>query len=136
MARLPRRGSTISDVTVDPATAAVVVPAGVGLDPGGIGKGLGADLVVTELLDAGTGGALVGVGGDLAAAGTPPTAAGWHVAVQDPLDPTRELTTFALEAGGVATSSTLSRTWFQEGRRRHHVSTRSPTPARRPISPP
>jgi len=121
MARLPRRRSTITDVTVDPATAVVTLPAGVGLDPGGIGKGLGADLVVTELLDAGTGGALVGVGGDLAAAGTPPTADGWHVAVRDPLDPTRELTTFALEAGGVATSSTLSRTWLQEGRRRHHA---------------
>ena len=121
MPRLPRRGSTIADVTVDPATAAVVVPAGVGIDPGGIGKGLGADLVVTELLEAGTGGALVAVGGDLAAAGTPPTATGWYVAIQDPLAPLGELTRFALDAGGVATSSTLSRTWFQDGRRRHHA---------------
>lgn len=121
MARLPRRGSTIADVTVDPATVVVVVPAGVGIDPGGIGKGLGADLVVTELLEAGTGGALVGIGGDLAVAGTPPTAAGWYVAVQDPLDPPRVLTSFALDAGGVATSSTLSRTWFRDGHRRHHA---------------
>jgi thiamine biosynthesis lipoprotein len=29
--------------------------------------------------------------------------------------------TLALEVGGVATSSTLSRTWIQNGSRRHHV---------------
>jgi len=121
MSRRPRRGTTIADVTVDPPTAAVVVPSGVGLDPGGIGKGLAADLVVTELLEAGTCGALVGVGGDLAAAGTPPTAVGWHVAVRHPPDPTSHLTTFALGAGGVATSSTQTRTWLQDGRRRHHA---------------
>ncbi len=115
------RGSTIADVAIDPATAAVVVPAGIGLDPGGIGKGLAADLVVTELLAGGTGGALVSVGGDLAAAGDPPTAEGWQVAVEDPFDARGHLVTLALDAGGVATSSTLSRTWVQDGRRRHHV---------------
>jgi FAD:protein FMN transferase len=114
-------GHTIADVALDPATSAVIVPAGVGLDAGGIGKGLAADMVVTELLAAGTCGALVGVGGDLAAAGASPTEAGWHVAVEPPLDSSRELTTFALDVGGVATSSTLSRAWRQDGVRRHHV---------------
>ncbi len=121
MARRPSLGHTIGDVTIDAATSAVIVPAGLGLDPGGIGKGLAADMVVTELLDAGTGGALVGVGGDLAAAGMPPTAEGWYVAVKHPLDASRELMTLALDVGGVATSSTLTRTWVQNGRRRHHV---------------
>ena len=41
------RGCTIADVAIDLATSSVVVPAGIGLDPGGIGKGLAADLVVT-----------------------------------------------------------------------------------------
>ena len=121
LTRPSRRGATIADVTVDPSTHVVVVPAGIGIDPGGIGKGLAADLVVTELLEAGTAGALVNVGGDLAAAGKPPTASGWPIAVQDPLDPPHRLRTFALEAGGVATSSTLSRTWHQNGHRRHHA---------------
>ncbi len=115
------RGSTIADVTIDPATSAVVVPAGIGLDPGGIGKGFAADLVVTELLDKGTGGALVCVGGDLAAAGTPPTAEGWHVAIEHPFDCSRDLMTLALDVGGVATSSTQSRTWVRDGSHRHHV---------------
>jgi len=114
-------GHSIAEVRVDSVASTATVPAGVGLDPGGIGKGLAADMVVTELLADGTGGALVSVGGDLAAAGTPPTAAGWSVAVQHPLDPSRDLLTLALDAGGVATSSTLSRTWVQGGERRHHV---------------
>ena len=108
-------------MTIDPVSSAVIVPAGIGLDPGGIGKGLAADLVVTELLEAGTAGALVCVGGDLAAAGTPPTPDGWLVSVEEPRDPTRSLLTFGLDAGGVATSSTLSRTWLQDGRQRHHA---------------
>ncbi len=121
MAGAPVSGRTIADVVLDPATSAVIVPAGVGLDAGGIGKGLAADMVVTELLAGGTRGALVGVGGDLAAAGAPPTAAGWHVAVEHPLDSSRELATLALDVGGVATSSTVSRAWRQGGDRRHHV---------------
>lgn len=117
----PARGGTIADVQIDAETSAVVVPAGVGLDPGGIGKGLAADMVVTELIGGGTGGALVTVGGDLAASGTPPTAEGWYVAVEHPLDSSRELVRLALGAGGVATSSTLSRSWIEGGSRRHHV---------------
>jgi thiamine biosynthesis lipoprotein len=114
-------GSSIADVTVDPATSSATVPAGVGIDPGGIGKGLAADMVVTELLQGGTGGALVSVGGDLAAAGEPPTPEGWHVAIEDPFDASRERLRLALEAGGIATSSTLSRAWQHDGDRRHHV---------------
>ena len=117
----PVDGGTIADVSIDPEASAVIVPAGVGLDAGGIGKGLAADMVVTELLSAGTGGALVSVGGDLAAAGTPPAAAGWNVAVEHPLDASRDLMTLVLGAGGIATSSTLSRRWIRDGRRRHHV---------------
>ena len=115
------RGCTIADVAIDRATSCVTVPAGIGLDPGGIGKGLAADIVVTELLAGGTGGALVSVGGDLAAAGAPPTAEGWYVAIEDPSDSSRNLMTLALDVGGVATSSTLKRTWIQNGRHRHHV---------------
>jgi thiamine biosynthesis lipoprotein len=121
MARRPSRGHSIGDVTIDAVTSTAIVPAGLGIDPGGIGKGLAADMLVTELLAGGTRGALVGIGGDLAAAGTPPTDEGWHVAVKHPLDLSRELMRIALDAGGVATSSTLTRTWLQDGLRRHHV---------------
>jgi thiamine biosynthesis lipoprotein len=113
--------ASLDDMTIDTALSAAIVPAGLGLDPGGIGKGLAADIVVTELLEEGTGGALVSVGGDLSAGGVAPTADGWFVVVEDPADPSQSLVTLAIDAGGVATSSTLSRAWFQSGRRRHHV---------------
>ena len=115
------RGGTIAEVAIDLATSSVVVPAGIGLDPGGIGKGLAADIVVTELLQGGSGGALVSVGGDLAAAGTAPSPKGWHVAIEDPFDASREQLRLALAAGGIATSSTLTRTWTKDGSVRHHV---------------
>lgn len=114
-------GCSLDDMTIDRVISAAVVPAGLGLDPGGIGKGLAADMIVAELLEDGTGGALVSVGGDLSAAGAAPTQAGWYVGVEDPADTSRDLATLALDVGGVATSSTLSRAWFQDGKRRHHV---------------
>jgi len=113
--------ASLDDMTIDTATSAVIVPAGLGLDPGAIGKGLAADIVVTELLEEGTGGALVSVGGDLSAGGVAPTVDGWYVLVEDPADPSHSLVTLALDAGGVATSSTLSRIWVEGGRSRHHV---------------
>ncbi len=116
----PRRRSA-ADVRVHPRAPLVAVPAGAGVDPGGIGKGLAADIVVTELLERGAAGALVCIGGDLAAAGTPPTPDGWHVAVEHQLDRSRALTTVTLNAGGAATSSTLTRTWVADGEVRHHV---------------
>ena len=48
------------------------LPAGVGFDPGGIGKGFAADLVAAEAMDAGAAGVLVDLGGDLRVAGRPP----------------------------------------------------------------
>jgi len=45
-------------IAVDAARSTVTLPAGVGFDPGGIGKGLAADLLVHELLARGAAGAL------------------------------------------------------------------------------
>lgn len=113
-------------ISVDLAPGAdrgsVRLPPGLALDPGGIGKGLAADLVAAELVAAGAAGALVSIGGDLAATGRPPSPDGWLVAVEDPACPDRELATLALDRGGVATSSTRSRRWpGPGGRMRHHV---------------
>ena len=82
----PATGATIEDVLIDHVDSAVLLPAGIALDPGGIGKGLAADIVVTELLANGTAGALVSIGGDIAAAGASPTDVGWPVVVDDPWD--------------------------------------------------
>lgn len=98
-----------------------------GFDPGGIGKGLAADLVVDELLEEGAGGACVNLGGDLRAQGCGP----WQVDVADPFDARRPpVARLALDAGGVATSSRLGRTWWHAGARQHHlIDPRSGRPA-------
>jgi FAD:protein FMN transferase len=115
------RDHTLDDVEIDQDRSRVRVPAGLSLDPGGIGKGFAADLAVTESLIAGTGGALVSVGGDIAAAGSSPTSDGWVVNVEDPHDAPAALATLAVSDGGIATSSTQSRRWFHGGVERHHI---------------
>jgi thiamine biosynthesis lipoprotein len=106
-------------VAVDERCGTVALPAGVGFDPGGIGKGLAADLVVAELLAGGATGACVNIGGDLRVEGCGEP---WRVDVADPFDSRRPpIAALALDAGAAATSSRLRRTWWQGGNRRHHI---------------
>lgn len=117
----PRRDLSVHDVEIDRAAGTVRVPFGLSLDPGGIGKGLAADIVVTEMLAEGTGGVLVSVGGDIAAAGAAPTDNGWIINVENPNVAGATVTTLAVSGGGIATSSTRSRRWNFEGIAHHHV---------------
>ncbi len=114
-------GLSVHDVVLDSPQTQVWVPPGLALDPGGLGKGLAADLVVQALLASGSAGALVSIGGDLVAAGRPPTPGGWQVIVEDPFDLNRDLLTIEFDGGGVATSSTRSRRWSHDGSARHHL---------------
>ena len=84
LAEALRRRVRTEQITLDPIVGTVTLGADVEIDPGGIGKGLAADLVVELLLDEAARGALVNVGGDLRVEGTAPTGAGWVVAVTDP----------------------------------------------------
>lgn len=118
---LPSIGATIADVDVDLAEGTITLPPGMGLDPGGVGKGLAADTVCQELLATGTAGVLVNIGGDLACGGEPPDRAGWVVTVDDPNHAGNDIVTLAVSGGGVATSSTQSRQWTVGGRHRHHI---------------
>lgn len=113
-------------VDIDIARRRVRLPAGLLLDPGGIGKGLAADLAVSLLLDRGAAGALVSIGGDLVVRGTAPDDTGdldtdgWVIAVDNPLD-SGPAGVLALRAAGVATSSTVSRRWRTDDGEHHHV---------------
>jgi len=103
-------------VEVDAVAGTVRVPAGTRLDPGGIGKGLAADLVTASMVSAGALGACANLAGDLRARGRGPaeTAGRWAVGVESTGDVVR------LPAGGgaVATSSSLVRRW---GPQLHHL---------------
>ena len=98
----------------------VELPAGVGFDPGGLGKGLAADLVADELLAAGAIGACVNIGGDVRVEGDAPDRGSWVVAIEDPTTD-REVAAVALDAGGVATSTTAKRTWRAGHATMHHI---------------
>ena len=99
----------------------VRIPRGVELDLGATGKAFAADRAARRIAAAIEQGVLVGLGGDIAVAGSPP-AGGWPVRVTDDH---RDLDgagpTIALRSGGLATSSTTVRRWLVEGGERHHI---------------
>ena len=110
-------------IRLDPAVRAVTLPAGVGFDPGGIGKGHAADLVATDLVAGGAAGALVNIGGDLRAFGADPDGAGWLVDVESPhgREPRAVVATIVLTEGAVATTTSARRRWNTDTGVRHHV---------------
>jgi thiamine biosynthesis lipoprotein len=105
-----RRGP-LDEVDVEADAGAVTLPSGLVLDAGGFGKGLAADLAVELLMAAGAAGALVEVDGDLRVAGDAPEPHGWVVEVEDPFAPGTSVARIAIDAGGIATSSTLRHRW-------------------------
>lgn len=113
--------ASIHDVEIDRDGCRIGVPAGLTLDPGGVGKGLAADLLAAELCAAGAAGALVAIGGDLAARGTAPDPGGWIITIERPDDPAGVIGRIAIDTGGVATSSTRSNRWIIDGHEAHHV---------------
>ncbi len=116
-----RPGADLDLVAIDLDASTVTLPRGAALDPGGLGKGLAADLVAEELIERGAAGALVSVGGDLAVRGRPPVGDRWSIALEDPAQPGRAFCDLFVDAGGVATSSTLSRRWHAEHANHHHL---------------
>ena len=104
-------------VVVDRDHGTVSMPRGVRLDLGGIGKGRAADLVATELAEAGAEGVCVNLGGDLRVLGEGPNGTGWLVGVEHPLE-AELMVTLALREGAVATSTTTRRRW---GDSAHHL---------------
>ena len=108
-------------IVLDARLRTVMVPIGVGLDLGGIGKGLAADLVVAEMIGLGGRGACVNIGGDVRVDGVSPTGDGWELAISDPFDDRRFLATVRISSGALVTSSTKMRAWVQGGQRVHHL---------------
>jgi FAD:protein FMN transferase len=123
----PRRTSAVKrsaagQITLDPVVGSVRLGPDGAIDPGGIGKGLAADLVVDLILDEGARGALVSVGGDLRAKGRAPEDSGWVIAVADPADDDRVIGTVALDDGAVASTWRTKRAWTaSDGTARHHL---------------
>jgi thiamine biosynthesis lipoprotein len=113
----PVRAEGWRRIRLDPRRRRISLPAGVGLDFGGIAKGLCVDAAVRQLVEDGTGAALVSAGGDLRVTGLPPGRRSWPISV----GAGRSRQTVPLAAGAIATSGRTRRTWQQGGRVRHHL---------------
>jgi FAD:protein FMN transferase len=96
------------------------LPRGTGFDPGGIGKGLAADIVAQELRAAGAEGACINLGGDVRVFGPSPRGDAWIVAVDHPFC-SEPIARIGITNGAAATSTTLRRQWRVDGEARHHL---------------
>jgi len=99
----------------------VTVPRDVSFDPGGIGKGLAADIVTEEVLASGAWGVMVNLGGDIRVRGLAPEGDAWVVQVSEPTVGGGVLATVRLKEGALATSTTRKRRWIGPEGDRHHV---------------
>lgn len=96
------------------------VPAGVRLDLGSSAKALVADRIAAGVAGIGTG-VVVSVGGDVSIAGPAPRPA-WTIGIaadSDAGDDVEEVV--SMTEGGLATSSTVMRSWVRGARRVHHI---------------
>jgi len=98
-----------------------LIDSGIEFDSGGIGKGLGADMVATALVSAGADGAMVSLGGDVRVAGSWPDE-GWRIGIVDPVGHDSPELSVLLRDGALCTSGTLKRRWRRDdGGVSHHI---------------
>ena len=99
----------------------IMMPLGTTLDPGGIGKGFAADLVVNYALEHGAYGVMAEFGGDIVVQGDAPDGAAWRLGVENPFVPEEHLAIIRLLRGAVATSSQLKRRFGEGSSATHHL---------------
>lgn len=110
-----------SPLRLDRTTSIARLDSGTAIDSGGMGKGLGADLVAEELIRQGARGAMVCLGGDFAVRGAYPDA-GWRIGIDNPYGGPDELAKVTLRTGGLCTSGILRRRWSgRGGQAQHHI---------------
>jgi thiamine biosynthesis lipoprotein len=104
-------------IKVDAGQQSVTLPEGVGLDFGGIAKGMAVDAAVELLNRLGIRPALVNAGGDLAVLGLPLYAEHWSIGIEG-----KEVSwSMPLRRGALTTSGIGYRHWQQGALRRHHI---------------
>ena len=119
--RLHDWNAIASEITVDRDEATVTLPGDVAFDPGGIGKGLAADLLTEAAAAGGAAAVLIDLGGDITTAGRAPEG-GWRIDIENPFDRSSSIATAHLPWGAIATSSRSRRRWVgPDGTERHHL---------------
>ncbi len=104
----------------DPMRKAILLPLGLRIDLGGIAKGWSAEQAA-HLLSQYAEACVVDAGGDLYAMGSPLEGEPWIVLLEDPFDPTHDITSINIPSGAAATSAVTRRHWKKAGGERHHI---------------
>lgn len=97
------------------------LPAGMGVDLGGIAKGYAADRLAALLRGAGVESALLTLGGNVYALGEKPDGTAWRIAVRDPADEQAYVGVVEARERAVITSGGYQRYFEQDGTRYHHI---------------
>ena len=126
------RAGSWQQIALRPATREVLLPLGLGIDLGGIAKGMVAAKAVEQLRAFGP--CLVDAGGDVVAGDAPPGWPGWPVAIAAPTldaaddlddglddDLTDDLAMVWLRDATLATSGIDYRRWQRNGKWQHHI---------------
>ena len=109
-------------VTIDEDSRAVRFSRpGIGLDLGGIGKGIALDAAVAVLEKLGTTEGLLDFGGQVTAVGNGPEGEGWVVGIADPQRRDRSVATVMLRDASLATSGNSERAITIDGEPIGHV---------------
>lgn len=114
----PVKGAGASAFDLDRAEHTVTLAPGCQLDLGASAKALVADLIANDV--APTGGVVVEVGGDVAVRGRGPQGL-WAIGLSDSLELDGKEPRVAIHDGGIATSSTTTRTWLASGQLVNHI---------------
>ena len=102
-----------------PKRQALLLPARLGLDFGGVAKGWAAHQAVERLNRYGP--ALVNAGGDISISGLGREAQPWLVGIDDPFHAGQSLGNLSLGRCGIATSGIDYRRWKVDGNWKHHL---------------
>ena len=116
-----RWGEPLIATSIDVENSTITLPTGLTLDPGGLGKGLAADIVASELRALGAEGVCISIGGDIRCAGIGPIDGAWSIPVASPFVASEVLATATLFDGAIATSSLDAKTWSVGNKEMHHV---------------
>jgi thiamine biosynthesis lipoprotein len=109
----------LAGIRYDLEQRSLQLPAGIGLDFGGVAKGWAAQQAVQRLQAYGP--SLVDAGGDIAISGLREGGQPWQIGVADPRHPDQDLAELRVGRCGVATSGRDHRRWLQDGVWRHHI---------------
>ncbi len=113
----PRSGGDWREIRLDHRRRCVTLPAGIGVEVGGIAKGMAVDAAIAQLRLLGVQTALVNAGGDLAVIGLPDGQEHWPLSVVG-----KDMSwIIPFQYGALATSGVDRRHWQQGTQARHHI---------------